>query len=96
MTYREELECEYSDAHKSAHGMRPRFDTSHMSDADMDAEISGLYTYGWQEAMKRADDSLSWEAIGRMTVGEMVRRIAEADARPRIPAAGDGWILTEA
>jgi hypothetical protein len=96
MTYREELECHYSDTFKDAHGCRPRHDTSHMSDADMEAEISGLNTFGWQEAMSRADDSLSWEAIGRMTVGEMVRRIGELDARPHIPTAGIGWTFERA
>jgi len=94
LTYREELECHYSDTFKDAHGVRPRHDTSHMSDADMEAEISGLNTFAWQEAISRADDSLSWEAIGRMTVGEMAHRIAEIEARPSIPAQGDGWRLT--
>ncbi len=97
MTYRDELHNAYSDTFKEAHGFRPRHDTSHMSDADMEAEIAGLNTYGWQVEIERASretgEDLSWEAIGRMTVGEMAHRIGEMRAKPA-PTSGDGWRLS--
>jgi len=42
-TTREILESEYSDAYKAANGVRPRFSLAHLSDADLDAEISAFY-----------------------------------------------------
>jgi uncharacterized small protein (DUF1192 family) len=97
MTYRDELHNAYSDTFKEAHGFRPRHDISHMSDADLEAEIAGLNTYGWQEEIARvaheAGEVLSWEAIGRMTVGEIAHRIGELRAKPA-PTSGDGWRLS--
>jgi hypothetical protein len=98
MTYRDELRNSYSDTFKDAHGFRPRHDISHMSDADLEAAIAGLNTYGWQEEIAQVShesgQAISWEAIGRMTVEEMAHRISEMRRIPRTPSAGDGWALT--
>ena len=67
---RNALESEYSDAHKAANGVRPRFSLSHLSDAELDREITAFYAEaaadnpthgdGWtlydREAEDRFDD----------------------------------------
>jgi hypothetical protein len=98
MTYRDELHDSYSDTFKDAHGFRPRHDISHMSDADLEAEIAGLNTYGWQDELSRvageAGAEISWEAIGRMSVPEIAHRVGELQKRKRTPTAGEGWALS--
>lgn len=98
-TYRDELHDAYSDTFKDAHGFRPRHSIDHMSDADLEAEIAGLNTYGWQEELSRAaheaGEEIAWETIGRMTVAEIIHRVE--DLRSRKPAtSGEGWTLTRA
>jgi hypothetical protein len=96
-TDREILHNIYSDTYKDAYGCRPRHDTSHMSDADMEAEISGLNRHAWADSLMHDADQagvdLTWEQVGRMDVAEMAHRREEIRAL-KPATSGEGWRFT--
>ena len=99
MSYRDELLSDYSDTHKDAAGFRPRGDVSHLTDAELEAEIASLNRYGWVQALEDAHSAvhtgtMDYDAVNRMAIGEMIHRIEELEALARRPrTAGEGWAL---
>lgn len=61
---RDALESEFSDAYKADVGMRPRFSLAHLSNRDLDAQISEHY------ASASADDVIPTEGAGWSFEGE--------------------------